>query len=81
MGERREWLDKLLFDKSLTHLDVADSAGVERAYITQIVNGDRTPSPKVAKKIASFVGCDWTKFFEQERGKEVGYSGGTDKNV
>ncbi len=48
----------------LTQLQVAQSASIERAYYTQIENGKRNPSVKVAKNIANVLSFEWSLFFE-----------------
>lgn len=62
----REWLQKIRIDKKLTHDDVATAAKIKRAYYTMIENGTRNPSVDVAKKIASFLGFNWTIFYEYQ---------------
>jgi transcriptional regulator with XRE-family HTH domain len=59
----RAWLKELLRDKQLTHQKVADAVSVDRAYITQIINGNRRPSPDVAQKLGKELNFDWTIFF------------------
>jgi len=41
-------------------------AGVDVTMISKIELGERRPSVKVAKRIASVLGFDWTQFFEEE---------------
>lgn len=64
MKKNREWLVKYRGD--MTQKEVAEKSQIKRAYYTQIENGSRNPSVKIAKKIAEVLGCDWTKFFEDE---------------
>lgn len=65
-GEMKEsWLANFRNAKGLTHEQVAELAGIDRSYYTKIENGS-TPSVKVAKRIASVLGFDWTLFFEQD---------------
>ena len=52
-------------DKHLTQEDVAQAAGITRVAYTNIENGKRHPSPKVAKRIASVLEIPWTVFFEE----------------
>ncbi len=52
MKRTRKWLQKLRQSKNMTQQDVANKAGIERAYYTMIENGTRSPSPAVAKRIA-----------------------------
>lgn len=66
MKLNRIWLQDLRLSKNKTHQDIANEAGIERAYYTMIENGTRSPSPAVAKKIAAALGFDWTIFFADE---------------
>lgn len=62
----REWLLKYREAKGMKHEDVANEAGIHRAYYTMIENGTRQPSVRVAKSIAKVLDFDWTVFFENE---------------
>jgi putative transcriptional regulator len=66
MTAKRTWLLEYRGDK--TQQEVADKAGIERSYYTQIENGDRNPSVDTAKKIATALDFNWTIFFEDECG-------------
>ncbi|WAH42797.1 helix-turn-helix domain-containing protein [Alicyclobacillus fastidiosus] len=59
---RREWLVKYRGDK--TQCDVAAHCNIHRGHYSLIETGDRTPSVAVAKRIANYLGFDWTLFFE-----------------
>ncbi|HHV99989.1 MAG TPA: helix-turn-helix transcriptional regulator [Clostridiaceae bacterium] len=63
----RHWL-KALRQKSnnLTQEQLAKEAGISRTMITEIENGNANPSVEVAKKIASVLGFDWTRFYQDE---------------
>ena len=63
---KRIWLEELLQKKGFTHQKVADMVSVDRAYITQIINGTRRPSPEVAQRLGKKLKFDWTIFFKQE---------------
>lgn len=64
MAELRKWLVEAR--GSLTHQEVADKAGIVRAFYTQIENGSRNPSVKIAKKIAEVLGFNWALFFDNK---------------
>ena len=49
----------------LTQEQLAQYAGVSQSLIVQLENGNRKPSVKVAKRIASILGFDWTDFFKE----------------
>ena len=66
--KKRAWLIELRKDKS--QLEVADAVGISQNFYSWIELGERTPSPKVAKKIGELLGFDWTRFYEEQR--EVG---------
>lgn len=63
-------LQTTLIDKrsvlGFSHQDVADHANITRQFYGMIENGERRPSVEVAKKIGSFLGLNWTIFFEAE---------------
>lgn len=50
--------------KNLTQQQLADMIGVDRTLVSKIECGVSSPSVAVAKKIASVLGFDWTRFFE-----------------
>jgi transcriptional regulator with XRE-family HTH domain len=68
------WLKNLLKDKKLKHADVSDQAGISRAYFTQIVDGKRCPTPKVAKRIAAALDFpdEWYKLLDESSSEQVG---------
>lgn len=53
--------------KLLTQQQLADMVGVDRTLISKIESGCATPSVSTAKRIATVLGFDWTKFFEEEQ--------------
>lgn len=59
----RTWL--IIARGNLTQEEVAHRTGITRQFYSMIENGERTPSVKVAKKIASALGIDWTLFFAE----------------
>lgn len=61
------WLKNIRETKKLTQAEVAEKAGVARAYYTNIENGVRRPSVDVAKRIGQALGSDWTRFYETEK--------------
>ena len=63
----RYWLKELRCkSNNLTQEQLAKQAGISRTMITEIENGNANPSVEVAKKIASVLGFNWTRFFEDE---------------
>ncbi|WP_018132116.1 helix-turn-helix transcriptional regulator [Effusibacillus pohliae] len=59
----RRWLVE--YRGSKTQEEVATACGIHRGYYSLIESGDRTPSVPVAKRIAAYLGFEWTLFFEQ----------------
>lgn len=58
-----DWLKELRIEKQLTHDDVAEQAGMTRAYYSMIENGVRTPSPSYAIRLGEILGFNWTRFY------------------
>jgi transcriptional regulator with XRE-family HTH domain len=61
----REWLWAERKKRKMTQFDLAEQAGISRAYLTQIELEQRNPSIKVAKRLARVLSCEWTRFYEQ----------------
>ena len=55
-----------LYSSLITQVDIVDTASPEKGGLTLIENGNANPSVEVAKKIASVMGFDWTRFYEDE---------------
>jgi len=63
----RQWLKELRQrSNNLTQEQLAKMVGISRTMITEIENGNANPSVEVAKKIATVLGFDWVRFFEDE---------------
>ena len=74
---QRNWL--AAFRGNRTHQEIADLAGINRSFYTQIESGIRSPSVDTAKKIADALSFDWTIFFNQKCGEKP-QATGTDGN-
>lgn len=74
----RKWLKDKRDKIGLTHIEVANESGIQRAYYTMIENGTRNPSVEVAKKIAKVIGFEWTIFFENNCNEMLLIERGTD---
>ncbi|MCI7431774.1 helix-turn-helix transcriptional regulator [Megasphaera sp.] len=63
-------INKLLEEKrnelKMTQEEVADKAGITRAYYSMIESGKKTPSPKIAQRIANIFNIEWTLFYTYE---------------
>lgn len=63
----RDWLIFARRRKDLSQGEVAGLAAISRAFYAQLENGTRSPSPTVAKRIASVLDFRWTIFYEDHR--------------
>lgn len=68
MNKQRTWFKEIRESRNLTQVQVANLSGISRTMLTEIENSKANPSVDTAKKIASALNFDWTKFFED--GKE-----------
>ena len=70
--EMRHFLKDILKEQHLTHEVAASRCQVSRAYLTQIINGERRPSPQVAKRIAVALGFPdtWYRLLEDNNQEE-----------
>jgi transcriptional regulator with XRE-family HTH domain len=50
--------------KGLTQKNVAEMCGISRSFYADIEHGTRNPKVSTAKVIGTFLGFDWTLFFE-----------------
>lgn len=64
----------------LTQEDVARAVEVARESYTNIENGVRRPSVRVAKKLGKALGFDWSELFETDEKKPLEGSGKEDNN-
>ena len=62
----RAWMKSARKAQNLTQEELAKKAKCSRPMITDIENGNATPSIKTAKAVASFLGVHWTAFFTEE---------------
>lgn len=59
-------IDKIRKARGMTQEDVASWVGISRSAYANIENGKRRPSPDVAKRIGSYLGFDWTQFYDDK---------------
>ena len=66
-GMKRQWLTEIRESCGLSQYSVAKRIEVTPAYYNYIENGQRRPSPQVAKRIATVLGFsdNWYKLLEQ----------------
>ncbi len=65
-----DFVKKARLAKGMTLKQVAQETGVAECYISLIESGERRPSVETAKKIAGTLGFAWTRFFEEQEGRE-----------
>lgn len=67
----RLWLKKIRESKKITSKSVAQEVGISDSLYSLIESGKRGKplNPSIAKKIATFLGFDWTNFYEEEKSK------------
>ena len=58
-----EWLEALRLGKHYTQAQLAEMVNISRVHYTNIENGERRPSPEIAKAIAAILGFKWYDFF------------------
>ncbi|OKP82844.1 hypothetical protein A3844_23025 [Paenibacillus helianthi] len=61
---KAEKLTELMFRKGWTRRQLAKSAGIGEVTAQQVCNGQRNPSPPVAKKIVDALGVEFEDIFE-----------------
>jgi len=59
-------LKELRIKKDVTMRQVAGQASISESMYCLIESGKRRPSPEVAKRIGSYLGFDWTKFYDDK---------------
>ena len=70
----RDWLKALREQKGITQAQIALTVGISQQMCSFIENGERGPSPETAKAIATELGFDWTRFFEDPQDELKGGS-------
>ena len=61
---KRQWLADLRAKQGKTQQELANEVGASQSGYANIEAGLRTPSVEIAKRIATVLGFDWTRFFE-----------------
>ncbi|AMG33023.1 transcriptional regulator with XRE-family HTH domain [Staphylococcus saprophyticus] len=59
-------IKKAMFIKGFNLSDLAHETGVGISYLSQIINGKKIPSPKLAKKMSEVLQVDVSELFEFE---------------
>ena len=66
MRKWRKWLHEARKNKNLTMAEVAAKSNISESYYSMIESGNRDVPVHTAKKIASVLGFNWTRFYEDE---------------
>ena len=61
----RSWLIEARQQKGLTQKELAQQVQISQPSICDIEQGNKTPRPETAKRIAKVLGFDWTRFFDK----------------
>lgn len=64
MNNSRQWLIDLRKNEQLKQIEVAQACNITQEYYSRIELGNRNPSIKVAKRIASFLDFPFTMFYD-----------------
>lgn len=69
----KTWLNALRYEKKLSQQDVAYAASISRQFYNFIENGQRRPSPEVAKRIAGVLGFPekWYMLLENQPAEQL----------
>lgn len=60
----RFWLFELRKCSGMTQAQIANATGISKPSYCRIETGKSTPRPATAKRIASVLGFDWTRFYQ-----------------
>lgn len=63
---KREWLINLRNEKELTQETLAEMCNTTQMTISNIENGTRRPSTKLAQRLANILDFKWTRFYEND---------------
>ena len=59
-----EHLNVLIIQKGFNKTDFAKKIQLSQPMTIQITNGDRNPSPRIAKRISDILEVEWNDIFE-----------------
>lgn len=65
----RLWLQEARIKSGLSQKEVAQQTFITHQFYNYVENGKRHPSNKIAKRIASVLGFDWTRFEDEREDK------------
>lgn len=61
----RSFMKQARKEKKITLRELGEIINASHCFLSQIENGKRNPSPKLAQKIAKELKIDWTAFFNE----------------
>lgn len=64
-----EWLKEIRRQKNMTTYQVSEMTGISQPHYSMMENGVRGVPVHAAKKIASVLEFDWTRFYEESEEK------------
>ena len=69
----RQWLVTMREKKGISQYKAADLAGISQSYYAAIETGARGKplSVDIAKKVATALGFDWQRFYEEPESSET----------
>lgn len=70
-GADKVFLKNIREQKNMTQNEIATKCGISRQYYGLIETGERKVPVWTAKRIASALGFDWQRFYEDENEKET----------
>lgn len=62
----RDWLIAARKKKGVSQKTVSKYACIKQPTYCEYEHGISTPTPAIAKKVAEFLGFNWTHFYEEE---------------
>lgn len=65
-------LNELIIMKGFNKTDFAKEIQLSQPMTIQITNGDRSPSPKTARRIVETLECEWDEIFEIVKSTQPG---------
>ena len=65
----RNWLIAIREEKKFSQKYVSEQVGISQPSFCNIENGKKNPAVPTAKAIASVLGFDWTRFYDEPDGK------------
>lgn len=55
-------------DKKIGTVEMANRLGVSKGYVSQVKDGEKPITPRIAKRLAALTGKPWWKFMPEDAG-------------